>query len=84
VVHHLPHEVDVGHEDRGVPLLEEVVDAQEALLEGFSLCAAHHVAQLRHRLAGLRLLAGLLDGLDEKLQRRFLQDDGEVRGLRLG
>lgn len=35
-----------------------MVDAKQALLEGLTLRAAHHVCQLRHRLTGLRLLAG--------------------------
>jgi len=83
VVHHLTHQVHVGHEHRRVALLEQVVHSQQALLEALALRAPHHLRQLPHRLARLRFLAGLFDRFDEKLQRRFLQDDGEVRGLRL-
>ena len=84
MVHHPPHEVDVGHEDAGISLAEEMADAQEALLEGLALGKAHALGQLAHRRAGFRLLGGSPYGLNEKLQRRFLQDYGEVRGLRLG
>ena len=84
MVHHPPHEVDVRHEHARVSLPEEVVDALQALLEGLALRHSHELGQLAHRRTGFRFLGGGSDGLDEKLQRRFLQDYGEVRGLRLG
>lgn len=84
MIHHLPHEVHVRHEHACISLTEEMVDSEEALLEGLPLGVAHGFGQLAHRRAGFRFLGGGLDGFDEKLQRRFLQDYGEVRGLRLG
>lgn len=84
MVHHFPHEVDVGHEHVRVSLSEEMVDSEEALLERLALGVTHKFGQLAHGGGCFRFLGGSLNGLDEKLQRRFLQDYGEVRGLRLG
>ena len=84
MVHHFSHEVDVGHEDRGVALSEEEGQALEAAFELFLLGLAHVLCQLLHELAGFGLVLGAGDCRDEKLQRRFLEDDGGVRSLRLG
>jgi hypothetical protein len=84
VVHHFPHEVDVDHEGGAVALPEEVVHSQQAVLELWALCDAHDGCELGHGVGGLGLICGRLDGFDEKLQGRFLEDDGGVRSLRLG
>lgn len=83
VVHHPSHEVDMSHEYGCVSLLEEMVDAEQALFELSPLGLSHGVGQLQHGLFCLSLLGSIFDVVDEKLQRRFLEDDGEVRGLRL-
>lgn len=83
VVHHPPHEVDMGHENGCVSLLEEMVHAKQALLKLSPLGLSHGVGQLLHGLFCLGLLGSISDVVDEKLQRRFLEDDREVRGLRL-
>lgn len=74
----------MGHEDGGVALLEEQAEALQAQLELLVLGHAHVVGQLVHALAGLGFILRGFDGGDEKLQGRFLQYDGGVRGLRLG
>ena len=83
VVHHLSHEVDMSHEYGCVSLLEEMVDAEQTLFKLCSLGLSHGVGQLQHGLFCFSLLSSIFDVVDEKLQRRFLDDDGEVRGLRL-
>jgi len=83
VVHHASHQVDIDHENRCVTLFEEVIDTLEALLELLTLCLTHHVGQLSHSLGGLDLVGREFDVLDEKLQRRFLQNNWGVRSLRL-
>lgn len=83
MVHHPSHEIDMHHENGCVSLLEEMVDPKQALLELRSLGLSHSISQLLHGLFCLRLLGSIFDGVDEKLYRRFLEDDGEVRGLRL-
>lgn len=71
------------HEDSGEALLEQVVETLQAPLECASLAGAHLFGQRGHHFCSLRFLAGLSDRIDEKLYRRFLKDDGGVRGLRL-
>lgn len=83
VVHHFSHEVDIGHEDSGVALFEKVVDAKKTLFEGVSFCLAHDIGELSHSFGGLCFVSSSLEIVDEKLQGRFLQDDREVRSLRL-
>ena len=83
MVHHPTHQVDVRHEDRRVPLLEKLTQALQALLELLALSGTHLLGQLVHGLRCLALVGSHFHGLYEKLQRRFLQDDGRVRSLRL-
>jgi len=83
VVHHASHQIHIDHENRCIPLFEEVVHALKALLELLTLCLTHHFGKLSHSLGGLDLVGCEFDVLDEKLQRRFLQNDGGVRSLRL-
>jgi hypothetical protein len=44
----------------------------------------HHFCKLHHGGGCFGFFSSTFNILDEKLQRRFLQYDGEVRGLRLG
>ncbi len=83
MIHHFTHQIHVGHEHSSVTLLEEPTHALKAFLELLPLCHSHLLCQLMHRLGSFRFVSSNFDGLEEKLQRRFLQDDGGVRGLRL-
>lgn len=73
----------MSHEDTSKAFLEQVVETFQTHLECTSLADAHLLGQRSHHLCSLRLLARLSDRIDEKLYRRFLKDDGGVRGLRL-
>ena len=83
MVHHLSHQIHVGHEHASVALFEEVVEAHKALIKLLSLGELHVLSQLLHDSGSLRLISSYFDGFDEKLQGRFLQYDGGVRSLRL-
>ena len=83
MVHHLAHEVHMSHEDTSKTFLEQVVETLQAHLECTPLADAHFLGQRSHHFCSLRLLARLSDRIDEKLYRRFLEDYGGVRGLRL-
>ena len=58
MVHHFPHEIDVGHEDGGVALAEEEGQPLEAQLELLVLGSAHVFGELVHELGGLGLVLG--------------------------
>ena len=58
MVHHFPHEVDVGHEDGGVALAEEEGQPLEAQLELLVFGGAHVLCELEHELGGLGLVLG--------------------------
>ncbi len=73
----------MSHEDTSKAFLEQVVQTFQTHLECTSLADAHLLGQRSHHFCSLRLLARLSDRIDEKLYRRFLKDDGGVRGLRL-
>lgn len=73
----------MSHEDTSKAFLEQVGQTFQTHLECTSLADAHLLGQRSHHFCSLRLLARLSDRIDEKLYRRFLEDDGGVRGLRL-
>lgn len=83
VVHHFSHEVHVHHEGGCVTFSQEMIDAEETFFEMFVFGQSHGLGQLAHGIGGFRFVGSCFDGFDEKLQRRFLEDDGGVRSLRL-
>lgn len=83
MIHHLSHEIHIGHEHRSVSLFEKVVESHETLLELVILGQTHMLSKLVHNFGSFGLLSSMFDGLEEKLQGRFLQYYGGVRGLRL-
>ena len=83
MVHHFSHEIHICHENRSVAFFEKVVKSHKALLECLTLRETHILRKLVHYFSSFCLVSGDFDGLDEKLQGRFLQYDGGVRSLRL-
>lgn len=83
MVHHFTHKVSVSHEYVRISLFEKMIDSHEALLEGITLGLSHDICELGHSFAGSILVRSELKVMDEKLQRRFLDYDGGVRGLAL-
>ena len=67
MVHHLPHEIDICHEDGGIPLLENETQTLEAELKLFVLGCAHVFCELLHGLGCFGLILDMLNGGDEKL-----------------
>jgi hypothetical protein len=83
VVHHLAHEIHIGHENGSVTLFKEMVQSQQALLELLTFSNTHVLGQLLHGLGCFGLVSREFEGFNEKLERRFLQYDRGVRSLRL-
>ena len=67
MVHHFPHEIDVGHEDGGVALFEEEGESLEAGFKVLVFCGAHVFCKLQHSFGSFGLILGGGDGGDEKL-----------------
>lgn len=83
MIHHFSHEINIGHENRCITFFEKIINSKETLLKLLFFCVSHDFSKLVHCFGCICLVSSIFNRLNEKLQRRFLEDDGGVRGLRL-
>lgn len=79
MVHHFSHQINVGHEDWSIALFKEETESLKTEFKSESLCRTHVVCKLLHSFSSFGFVATEFEWLNEKLQRRFLKDNGGVR-----